>query len=332
MDPETIDVAVIGAGPGGYTAALYAARAKLTPVVFAGAPSEADPARTPGGQLMTTTEVENFPGFEAPIAGPELMERMERQAIRAGARVRHENVLALDLEARPFRLRTDDGEIRARAVILATGAAAKWLGIPGEEAYRNRGVSACATCDGALFTGEDVLVVGGGDSALTEAIYLARMARSVQVIHRRGELRGSRALRDRAAALANVTFRLDAAVVEILGDERRVTGARVRDLRTGEEQVVAAGAVFVAVGHRPATSLVAGQVELDGEGFVRTIPGRTRTYVPGLFACGDVQDRVYRQAITAAGTGAMAAIDAERWLSEEADETNETNAKQGADR
>ncbi len=308
------DVVIVGGGPGGFTAAVYAGRANLAPLVFTGAPTEDDPLRLPGGQLATTTDVENFPGFPDPIPGPELMDRMERQARRYGAELRGTNVDSIDLHRWPFRLESQGEVIEARSVILATGARAKWLGVPGEASYRNRGVSACAACDGALFRGQGVAVIGGGDTALGEALYLARLARDVHVLHRSQDLRASRILQERARATSNIRFWPGTRVDEVLGDGVRMTGLRLRAGDATIELVV--DGLFVAIGHQAATSLVAGQLALDEQGYVRTEPGRTATSIPGVFAAGDVHDPHYRQAITAAGSGAAAALDAERWLAE----------------
>ncbi|MEN8182309.1 MAG: thioredoxin-disulfide reductase [Myxococcota bacterium] len=304
-DTEHRRVVIVGSGPAGYTAAVYAARAELEPVVVAGLQA--------GGQLMLTTDVENYPGFPEAVTGPDLMERFQKQAERFGAGVFLEDVTKLDLSERPFRIESDERRFTADAVILATGASAKWLGIESEERLQNRGVSACATCDGALYRAKAMAVVGGGDTAMEEALFLTRYATRVTVIHRRGELRASRIMQERALHHEKIEFLWDSAVDEVLGDDF-VTGVRVRNLKTQETHELAVEALFIAIGHRPNTDLVRGQLELDDVGYVKVEPGTTRTSVEGVFACGDAMDPTYRQAVTAAGTGAMAAIDSERWL------------------
>jgi thioredoxin reductase (NADPH) len=303
---ERVRLAIVGSGPAGYTAAIYAARAELAPLVLAGAAF--------GGQLMITTEVENYPGFPEGVAGPELVELFRKQAERFGARVVFEDATAIDFSARPFKLETDSLRIEADAVVIATGAQAKWLGIASEEKYVNRGVSACATCDGALYRGKAMAVVGGGDTAMEEALFLTRFASEVSVIHRRGELRASKIMADRAKHNAKIKFVWHSEVDEVLGDEKAVTAVRVRDLRSGEKKTLEIGALFVAIGHKPNTDLFRGVLDLNPQGYLVTQPGSTRTRVEGIFACGDAMDPVYRQAVTAAGTGCMAALDAERWL------------------
>jgi thioredoxin reductase (NADPH) len=306
-DDQLHEVIVVGSGPAGYTAAVYAARAELSPLVFEGTQF--------GGALMTTTEVENFPGFKDGIMGPDLMEQMREQALRFGADLRMDDVDALDLSG-PVKTVTAGGVVhRSRAVILAMGAAARYLGVPGEAELLGRGVSACATCDGFFFRGQDIVVVGGGDSAMEEATFLTRFASSVTVVHRREEFRASKIMLERARANEKITFRLNAAVQEVRGDGS-VTGVVLVDTVTGERSELAATGVFVAVGHDPRSELVAGQVDLDEAGYVLVAAGTTATSVPGVFAAGDLVDHRYRQAITAAGTGCAAAIDAERWLAE----------------
>ncbi len=301
-------VVILGTGPAGLTAAIYTARANLQPLVIEG--------NEPGGQLTTTTEVENFPGFPDGILGPELMDNMRRQAERFGAEFRRGYVTAVDLSRRPFRITVDDSDvIEAEAVIIATGASAKHLGIPGEEENIGRGVSYCATCDGFFYRGKKVLVVGGGDSAMEEAIFLTRFA-DVTVVHRRKELRASKIMQERARANPKISWVLNAVPVEVIADERGFKALKVRDQETGEERLVEADGMFVAIGHRPNTDFLRGQVEMDELGYIKTIPGTARTNVPGVFACGDVQDSRYRQAITAAGSGCMAALDCERFLEE----------------
>jgi len=309
-------VVIIGSGPAGYTAAIYAARANLQPVMFAGGPTEEDPQRVPGGQLMITTEVENYPGFPTGVTGPELMEHFQKQAERFQTAIHFENVLSLDVSKRPFHVKAEGREVWADTVILATGASAKWLGVPGEETYKNRGLSACATCDGAFFKNLDVVVVGGGDTAMEEATYLTKMCKSVTVIHRRGELRASRIMQKRALENPKMSFTWHTVVDEVCGDGRQVTHLKLRNLQTGAVTEHRTQGVFVAIGHVPNTQLVKDTLELHPNGYVKTAAGTTHTSVPGVFACGDVQDYTYRQAITAAGTGCMAAIEAERWMVE----------------
>jgi len=296
-------IVIVGGGPAGYTAALYGARANLQPVVIEGYAS--------GGQLMLTTDVENFPGFPEGIQGPELMGQFRGQAERFGATLVTADVSRVDFSSRPFGIWVDDDEYRAEAVIIATGASARWLGLPGEERLRGFGVSSCATCDGFFFRDREMVVVGGGDSAMEEALYLARIGSKVTIVHRRDHFRASKIMSDRALANERIAVRWNAVVEDVVGD-RNVEAVRVRDVLTGETEDIPAAAMFVAIGHIPNTALFEGQIELDRDGYVVT--DGTRTSVEGVFACGDVQDRVYRQAITAAGSGCMAAMDAERWL------------------
>ncbi|HKE12901.1 MAG TPA: thioredoxin-disulfide reductase [Myxococcota bacterium] len=298
-------VVIIGSGPAGYTAAIYAARAELHPVLVAGFQT--------GGQLMLTTEVENYPGFPDGITGPEMMEHFRKQAERFGTRVVGEDASAIDLSQRPFRIDTPDACFTAEAVILAMGASAKWLDLESEKRLTNRGVSACATCDGALYRGKAMAVVGGGDTALEEALFLTRYASKVSLIHRRDKLRASKIMQERAKANPKIEFVWNSVVEEVLGAEF-VEGVRVRDLKLATTHVLPVEALFVAIGHQPNTQLVAGQLALDSVGYIKVEPGTSRTGVEGVFACGDATDPVYRQAVTAAGTGCMAAIDAERWL------------------
>jgi thioredoxin reductase (NADPH) len=301
--PSAHSIAIVGGGPAGYTAALYAARANLKPIVIEGFAS--------GGQLMLTTEVENYPGFPEGAQGPDLMGLFRQQAERFGSTLVTADVTRVDFSSRPFGIWVDDEEHRAESVIIATGASARWLGLPSEGRLRGFGVSSCATCDGFFFRDRPMVVIGGGDSAMEEALYLARIGSKVTIVHRRDEFRASRIMVDRAMANEKIGVRWNAVVEEIVG-EQSVEGVRVRDVKTGETEVIPAAAAFVAIGHTPNTELFAGQIELDRDGFVVT--DGTRTSVEGVFACGDVQDRVYRQAITAAGSGCMAAMDAERWL------------------
>lgn len=311
MQTEHHEVAILGAGPAGLTAAIYAARARLDTVVFEGP--------QPGGQLTITTEVENYPGFEHGILGPELMDLFRRQAHRFGARSLYETITRVDFHQYPFVLWSDAGKAyTAEAVIVATGASAKRLGVPGEAEYMGYGISACATCDGFFFRDQHVYVIGGGDTAMEEALFLTRFARQVTIIHRRQEFRASKIMQERVRSNPKIDFLLDTVVEEFLGEQRegvrRLTRIRVRNVRTGERQVLPADGVFVAIGHQPNTEIFRGFLEMDEQGYIITQPRSTHTNIPGVFACGDVQDRVYRQAVTAAGSGCMAAIDAERWL------------------
>ncbi len=299
------NVVILGGGPAGLTAAIYAARANLHPLVIEGGEA--------GGQLMLTTWVENYSGFADPIMGPDLMAAMRTQAERVGAEFVSEDATAVDLSQRPFRLTTQSGiELRARAVIVATGASAKMLGLPSEGRLLGRGVSTCATCDGFFFRNQDVVVVGGGDSAMEEALYLANMARSVMVVHRRDSLRASKIMQDRARKHPKIDFVWNAEVVEIVGDGK-VRGVRLRDTHSGEVTERPIDGVFVAIGHRPNTEIFRGQVTMDANGYLVPQSG-TMSSVAGVFLAGDVHDHTYRQAVTAAGFGCMAAMDAERWL------------------
>lgn len=310
---EHTSVLIIGSGPAGLTAAIYAARAQLSPIVIEGEPSST--TDQPGGQLMLTTDIENFPGFPEAITGPELMANMRAQAARFGADLRVTKVQKLDATSRPFKAwLTDDVEpsITADTVILATGARSLMMGVPGEERLLSHGLSTCATCDGFFFRGQDIAVVGGGDSAIEEATFLTRFASSVTLVHRRDSLRASKIMQERAFKNEKIKFAWNTQVVEVLGDEK-VSGLKVKDTITGEERVLDVTGIFVAIGHIPNTTLVTGQVDLEENGYVRTGLG-SFTNIDGLFAAGDVQDHVYRQAITSAGSGCIAAIDAERWL------------------
>ena len=309
MSDQTIhDVIIIGSGPAGYTAAIYTARAQLKPLVFEGTQF--------GGALMTTTEVENYPGFRDGIMGPELMDQMREQALRFGADLRMEDVEAVSLQGPVKTVTVGDETHRARAVILAMGAAARHLGVPGEEELIGMGVSTCATCDGFFFRDQDIIVVGGGDSAMEEALFLTKFARKVTLIHRRDEFRASRIMLERARANEKITFVTNTQVTAIEGDPK-VTGVRLRNTVTGEESHMAVTGVFVAIGHDPRSELVRGQLDMDEDGYVLVQGRTTATSVEGVFAAGDLVDRTYRQAITAAGSGCAAAIDAERWLAEQ---------------
>ncbi|QBS42234.1 thioredoxin-disulfide reductase [Nocardia sp. CS682] len=315
MSAPVRDLIIVGSGPAGYTAAVYAARAELQPLVFEGTQF--------GGALMTTTEVENFPGFRAGIMGPDLMEEMREQAKRFGADIRTEDVDALDLSGPIKTVTVGDETYQAYAVILAMGSAARYLNVPGEQRLLGRGVSACATCDGFFFKNQDIVVVGGGDSAMEEATFLTKFASSVTIVHRREEFRASRIMLERAKANEKIKFVLNAEVAEVKGDSS-VTSLVLRDTRTGETSELAATGLFVAIGHDPRSELVRDQVELDDEGYVQVVHPSTATKVPGVFAAGDLVDHTYRQAITAAGTGCRAAIDAERWLAEQGDISSNT--------
>ena len=307
-DQPLHEVIVIGSGPAGYTAAIYTARAQLNPLVFEGTSF--------GGALMTTTEVENYPGFRDGIQGPELMEEMREQALRFGADLQMDDVESVSLNGPVKEVVTSGGDThRARAVILAMGAASRYLGVPGEQELLGRGVSSCATCDGFFFKDQDIAVIGGGDSAMEEATFLTRFARSVTLVHRRDEFRASRIMLERARTNEKITFHTNTAVVAVEG-ETTVTGLRVRDVATGEESTLAVTGVFVAIGHDPRSELVRDSVEVDDEGYVVVRGRTTATSLPGVFAAGDLVDHTYRQAITAAGSGCAAAIDAERWLAE----------------
>lgn len=312
--PRHVRLLIVGSGPAGYTAAIYAARAELKPVVLAGSGIGPN-AGIPGGQLMLTTEVENYPGFPEGVTGPDLMDLFRKQAERFGAEVIYEDAV-VDASERPFRVQTAEDVFTCDALIVATGARANWLGLESEEKLLNRGVSACATCDGALYRNKDMAVVGGGDTAMEEALFLSRYANKLTVIHRRDKLRASKIMQDRAFANEKIEFLWNSEVTEVLGDNE-VTGIRLKNKKTGEESDLSVGALFVAIGHTPNTECLGGFVDLDKVGYIKVKPGTTRTSVEGIFACGDAMDPVYRQAVTAAGTGCMAAMDAERWLGEQ---------------
>ncbi len=297
---------IIGSGPAGLTAAIYTARANLNPLMIEG--EEA------GGQLMITTEVENYPGFDHGITGPDLISVMRKQAERFGTRFITRNVDSIDASVRPFKITVGKETHLAKSVIISTGASAKWIGLPSEKKYMSRGVSACATCDGAFFKNVPVAVVGGGDTAMEEANFLTRFASKVFVIHRRDEFRASKIMADRTLNNPKIEVIWDTAVDEILGNEKMVTGVKMRNLKTNKTSELAVEGFFVAIGHKPNTDLFKGILDLDDNGYIITQPNSTYTKIPGIFAAGDVQDHIYRQAVTAAGTGCMAAIDCERWL------------------
>ena len=304
---ENIRCLIIGSGPAGYTAAIYAARADLKPVIYQGI--------QPGGQLTITTEVENFPGYPKGITGPEMMEEFKQQAERFGTEVRFGVVTSVDLSVRPFTVMADDGNtLKAQTLIIATGASAKWMGLESETKFMGMGVSGCATCDGFFYRGQEVAIVGGGDTAAEEATYLAKLCKKVYMIHRRNELRASKAMQHKVFNTPNIEMVWDSVPGEVLGDDSGVTGVRIQNVKTGEIRDIQVSGFFVAIGHKPNTEIFEGQLELDEMNYIITTPGSTKTSVDGVFAAGDVQDHHYRQAVTAAGTGCMAAIEAERFL------------------
>ncbi|MFM6929791.1 MAG: thioredoxin-disulfide reductase [Bdellovibrio sp.] len=306
QDQKVENVIIIGSGPAGLTSAVYTGRANLEPLMIEG--EEA------GGQLMITTEVENYPGFEHGITGPDLISVMRKQAERFGTRFITRNVTKVDFSQRPFKVWIGDKLHLAKSIIISTGASAKYLGIPSEKQYMNRGVSACATCDGAFFRNQEIIVVGGGDTAMEEAQFLTRFASKVYVVHRRDHFRASKIMADRTIKNPKIQVIWDSEVTEVLGDGKSMTGAKVKNLKTGEVTEMNVTGLFIAIGHKPNTDLFQGVLETNEAGYLVTQPNTTYTNIPGVFASGDVQDHVYRQAITAAGTGCMAAIDAERWL------------------
>jgi thioredoxin reductase (NADPH) len=303
----TRKVVIIGSGPAGYTSAIYAARANLAPMMFTGLQA--------GGQLMLTTLVENYPGFVDGIDGPPLMETFREQAARFGTEMISEDVTSVDFSSRPFRVKTDDAEVEAHTVIIATGASAKLIGLPSESKLMGRGVSTCATCDGFFFKDQNIMVVGGGDSAMEEALYLSRLGRQVQVVHRRDSLRASKIMQERALKNPKIEFIWDTAVEDVLDQSKgKVTAVRLKNLKSGAVWETPVDGLFVAIGHQPNTAIFKGQIELHANEYAKVKPGTTQTSVPGVFAAGDVADFTYRQAVTAAGTGCMAALEAERYL------------------
>ncbi|NNM53314.1 MAG: thioredoxin-disulfide reductase [Spirochaetales bacterium] len=316
MENKIENILIIGSGPAAHTAAIYTGRANLNPLLFEGFLAGGVAA---GGQLTTTTEIENFPGFPEGLPGPELMDRMRAQSLRCGARIETETVNSVDLSKRPFAVTTDSGTFYAKSLILATGATAKRLNLPGEDVYWQRGISACAVCDGALpfFRNRPLVVIGGGDTACEEATYLTKFASMVHLFVRRDVLRASKAMQKRVAENPKIQIHWNTAATEVLGDGKKMTGVRLVTKGNVSEQILEAGGLFYAIGHVPNTEFLQGQVNLDETGYIKTVPGTAKTNVLGVFAAGDVQDKVYRQAITAAGSGCMAALEAERFLSEE---------------
>lgn len=305
---EKVKVMIVGSGPAGYTAAIYAARANMKPLMYQGI--------QPGGQLMITTDVENYPGYPDGIMGPVMMQDFEKQATRMGTDVRYGMVTSIDTSVRPFKVVVDEEKtIEADAVIMATGASAKWLGLESETRLNGSGVSACAVCDGFFFKGKEVAIVGAGDTAAEEALYLSKLCPTVHMFVRRDEMRASAVMVDRVKATENIKVYWNTETDEVLGD-KKVEAVRVKNNKTGDTQDIAVDAFFVAIGHKPNSDLLAGVVDMDDAGYVKTTPGTSKTNVEGLFCCGDLQDKIYRQAVTAAGSGCQAALDAERWLSE----------------
>ena len=327
MTAEPRRVIIVGSGPAGYTAALYAARAELEPLLFSGSGMDPD-IGLPGGQLMLTTDVENYPGFPDGVTGYEMMDLFRRQAERFGTEIHQLDVTAVDFSSRPFAVTAGGKTHRAESVIIATGARARWLGLPSEKEFLNRGVSACATCDGALYRGKEMAVVGGGDTAMEEALFLTRFATTVHVIHRRDALRASKIMAKRALENPKIRFVWDSVVEEVLGDQEGVNELRLSNLKTGAKSRLPVGALFIAIGHVPNTEIFAGKLDLDPRGYILVTPGATTTSVEGVFASGDVMDPTYRQAVTAAGTGCMAAIACERWLAEQESATPAETAQE----
>ncbi|SIN98519.1 thioredoxin-disulfide reductase [Chitinophaga niabensis] len=304
---EHVHVLIIGSGPAGYTAAIYAARANLKPVLYQGI--------QPGGQLTITTEVENYPGYPEGIQGPEMMVDFEKQASRMGADIRYGLATAVDFSSQPYKVEIDEEKtITADAIIIATGASAKWLGLPSEQRLNGSGVSACAVCDGFFFRGKEAAIVGAGDTAAEEALYLSKICSNVHMLVRRNEMRASKVMQDRVLKTSNIMVYWNSETLEVTG-ENKVDGVRIQNIVTKEEKTIPVSAFFVAIGHQPNSGIFANKLEMDDQGYIKTIPGTSRTSVEGVFACGDVQDKVYRQAVTAAGSGCMAALDAERYLS-----------------
>ncbi len=318
MSQSSRKVIIIGSGPAGHTAGIYAARANLKPLMFEGMVR----GGIPGGQLMITNDVENYPGFPEKIAGPDLMKAFRDQSVNQGVEIKTEDVNKVDLSKRPFRVWAGDDNVEylAETLIIATGAQAKWLGIDSEHALKGKGVSACAVCDGAFFRGQDVMVIGGGDTAMEESMYLSGLCSSVTLVHRRSEFRASKTMQERVFKNPKIKVMYDSGIEEVLDVSKgEVTGARVKNLKTGKTTDVPVTGFFVAIGHTPNTDLFTGQLDLHDNGYIRTKPGTAQTSVPGVFAAGDVQDFVYRQAVTAAGSGCMAALEAERWLAANGD-------------
>jgi thioredoxin reductase (NADPH) len=317
--PQHEKLIIVGSGPAGYTAAIYAARAELKPLMFSG--------MQPGGQLMITTDVENYPGYPDGVIGPQMMEDFRKQAERFDTRIKYEDIIKVDLEATPKRLWTYNEAYTADAVIISTGASARWLGIEAEKTYANRGVSACAVCDGFFFKGQEVVIVGAGDTACEEALYLSKLATTVHMLVRRDEMRASKIMQNRVFKTANIKVYWNTEAYDISGEEK-VEKVHVTNNQTDEKSTIAAGAFFVAIGHEPNTGIFKGQLDMDEAGYILVQPGTTKTKLPGVFVSGDAADKVYRQAVTAAGTGCMAALDAERWLAEQEEEEEEPEKAQ----